>query len=55
MVAEDESTPMPEKRDPWTQDDAGTEAGGQAAEFVETEHNEPGSQQPPGQDGTGSS
>ena len=41
---------MPEKRDPWTEEDVGDAEGGQGAEFVESDHNEPGSQHPPGQD-----
>ena len=35
------------KSDPWTEDDEGDEQGGQPAEFVESDHNEPGSQAPP--------
>jgi hypothetical protein len=46
MVAEEQSSPMP-KSDPWTEEDDGDEQGGQPAEFVESEHNEPGSQAPP--------
>jgi hypothetical protein len=46
MVAEEQSSPMP-KSDPWTEEDDGDEQGGQPAEFVESENNEPGSQAPP--------
>ena len=47
MVAEDQSSPMPEKDDPWTKEVGEAEEGGTPAEYVESDHNEPGSQAPP--------
>jgi hypothetical protein len=46
MVAEKTNSPMP-RTDPWTKDNEGDDEGGQPSEFVESDHNEPGSQQPP--------
>ena len=52
MVAEKTNSPMPHT-DPWTKENDGDEKGGQPAEFVESDHNEPGSQQPPSGDAVG--
>jgi hypothetical protein len=50
MVAEEQSSPMPDKEDPWTEEVDGDERGGWPAEYVEGDQNEPGSQAPPGGD-----
>ena len=47
MVAEDQSTPMPDEADPWTEEVGDEEGGGAPAEFVGGDENEPGSQAPP--------
>ena len=47
MVAEDQSTPMPDEEDPWTEEVGDDDAGGAPAEYVEGAGNEPGSQAPP--------
>jgi hypothetical protein len=46
MVAEEQSSPMP-KHDPWIEEGQGDEEGGWPKEFVDSDHNEPGSQAPP--------
>ena len=52
MVAEEQSSPMP-KSDPWIEEEGDDDEGGQPAEFVESDHNEPGSQAPPSGDAVG--
>ena len=47
MVAEDQSTPMPDEDDPWTEEVEGDAEGGWPAEYVESDQNDPGSQAPP--------
>lgn len=41
---------MPDKEDPWTEDEVGDEEGGWPAEYVDSDTNEPGSQAPPSGD-----